>query len=83
MKPFFDWLIKALTGALAVGGIMLAAGSHVFPVTVPLLTVGGRIFVLNMTEAFGLIVFVLLAAVAFYIFGYSIWKAMGVLWSKF
>jgi hypothetical protein len=83
MKPFLDWMLKTVTGALAVGVLLSAAGSQAFPLTVPLLTVGGRKLDLNMTDAVGLIIFMFLAAIAFYIIGYSIGKAMSVLWSKF
>jgi len=83
MKTFLEWMLKTLTGAVAVGILLAAASSRVFPITVPLLTVGGRKLVLNMTDAVGLIIFVLFAAIAFYIIGYSIGKAMSVLWSKF
>jgi len=83
MKTFLDWILKALTGALAVGVIIAAAGSHVFPISCPLLTTGGKIIVLNMPDALGLTVFVLLAAIPLYIIGYSIGIAMHVLWSKF
>jgi hypothetical protein len=48
MKTFLDRILKALTGALAVGIFLAAAGSHVLPLTVPLLTVGGRKLFLNM-----------------------------------
>ena len=83
MKTFLDWILKALTGALATGILLAAAGSHVVPLTVPILTVGGRKLVLNMPDAVGLMVFVCLAAAVFYIIGHGVWKAMSVLWSKF
>jgi hypothetical protein len=83
MKTFLDWMLKALTGVLAVGIFLAAAGSHVFPLTMPLLTVGGRKLVLTMPDAVGLIVFVCLAAAILYIIGHGIWKAMSFLWSKF
>jgi hypothetical protein len=83
MKTFLDWMLKALTGALAVGIFLAAAGSHVLPLTLPLLTVGGRKLVLNMPDAVGLIVFVCLAAAIFYTFGHGIWKAMSFLRSRF
>jgi hypothetical protein len=62
MKTFLEWMIKALTGALAVGIFLGAASSRVSPLTVPLQTVGGRKRVLNLPDAVGLIVFVCLAA---------------------
>jgi hypothetical protein len=83
MKTFLDWILKALTGALAVGILLAAAGSHVLPVTLPLLTVGGRKLAVNMPDAVGLIVFVYLAAAMLYAIGQGIWKAMSFLWSKF
>lgn len=76
-------MLKTLTGALAVGIFLVAASSHMFPLTIPLLTAGERKLVLNMPDTVGLIVFVLLAAAAFYIIGYGIWRVMSVLWSKF
>jgi len=78
-----DWTLKAMTGALAAGIFLAAAGSHVFPLTVPLLTVGGRNLVLNMPDAVGLIVFAYLAAAILYTIGHGIWRTMIVLWSKF
>jgi len=83
MKTFLDWLLKTLTGAITVWILLATAGSHVLPLTVPLLTVGGRKLVLSMPDAFGLIVFVCLAATVLYMVGYGIWKAMNFLWSKF
>ena len=83
MKTFLDWMLKALTGALAVGVFLAAAGSHVLPLTLPLLTVGGRKLVLHMPDAVELIVFVLLAAAIVYTIGHGIWRAMSFLWSKF
>jgi hypothetical protein len=83
MKTFFEWMLKALTGALAVGIFLVVASSHVFPLTVPLLTVGGRKLVLNMPDAVGFIAFVLLGATILYLLGYGIVKAIRVLWSKF
>jgi hypothetical protein len=83
MKTFLNWTFRALTGAVAVLIFLVIAGRHVFPLSMPLLNVGGRKLVLNMSDAVGLIVFVLLAAVAFYIIGYGFWKAISVLWSKF
>jgi len=83
MKIFLEWMLKALTGAVAVGILLAAASSRVFPLTVPLLTVGGRKLVLNMPDAVGLIALVCLAATILYIIGHGIWKAMSVLWSKF
>lgn len=83
MKTFLDWMLKALTGAFAVGIFLAAAGSDVFPLALPLLTVGGRGLVLNLPDAVGLIAFVCVAAAVFYIIGYGIWRAMSFLWSKF
>jgi hypothetical protein len=83
MKTFLDWMLKALTGALAVVIFLAVAGSRVFPLSLPLLTSGGRKLILNMPDAVGLIVFVLLAAVAFYMIGYGLRRAVSVLWSKF
>jgi len=83
MKTFLDWVFRALTGAVAVVIFLAIAGSHVFPLSLPLLTTGGRKLVLNMADTTGLIVIVLLAAVAFYIIGFGIWRAMSLLWSKF
>jgi hypothetical protein len=84
MKTFFDWMVKTLTGALAVGILLIAAArSPLFPFTVPLLSAGGRTLVFTLPDALGLIVFVCLAAALFYIIGFLIWKAMSVLWSKF
>jgi hypothetical protein len=83
MKTFLDWIVKTMTGAIVAGIFLAVAGVHVFPLPVPLLTVGGRNLVLNMPDAAGLIVFVLLAAAVLYMIGYSIWKAMSFLWSKF
>jgi hypothetical protein len=83
MKTFLDWMLKALTGALAIGIILTAAGSHVLPLTLPLVTVGGRELVLNMPDAFGLIVFVWLAAAILYAIGHGIWRATSFLWSIF
>ena len=83
MKTFLDWMLKTLTGALATGILVVAAGSHVMPLTLPLLTASGKKIILNIPDTLALIVFVLLAAIAFYIIGYSIGKAMNVLWSKF
>jgi hypothetical protein len=83
MKTFLDWMLKALTGALATGIFLAAAGSKVLPLTMPLLTVGGRKLVLNMPDAVGLIVFVCLAAAILYTIGHGIWRAMRFLWSKF
>ena len=76
-------MLKALTGALAIGIILAATDSTVLPLTVPLFTVGGRKLVLNMPDAVGLIIFVCLAAAIFYIIGYGIWKAMSFFWLKF
>jgi hypothetical protein len=36
MKTFLDWMLKALTSLLAAGIFLAAAGSHIFPLTVPL-----------------------------------------------
>lgn len=83
MKTILDWLLKVLTGALAVCIILAPADSLVFPLTLPLSTVGGRKLVLNMPDAVGLVVFVCLAAAIFYTIGYAIWRAMSFLWSKF
>ena len=83
MKTFLEWMLKAITGALAVSIFLAAASSRVFPLTAPLLTVGGRKLVLNLPDAVSFIVIVLLGAIAFYIIGYSIGKAMSFLWSKF
>ena len=83
MKTFLDWMLRVLTGAVAVVIFLAIAGSHVFPLSLPLLTTGGRKLVMNMPDATGLIVIVLLLAVAFYIIGFGIWRAMRVLWSKF
>jgi hypothetical protein len=83
MKTFLEWILKALTGALAVGIFLGAASSRVFPLTVPLLTVEGRKLVLNLPDAVGLIVFVCLAAAILYIIGHGVWRAMSFLWSKF
>ena len=83
MKTFLDWMFRALTGAVAVIIFLAIAGRHVFPLSMSLLNAGGGKLVLNMSDAVGLIVFVLLAAVAFYIIGYGFWKAISVLWSKF
>ena len=77
-------MLKALTGALAIGIFLAAAGSKVLcRSTMPLLTVGGRKLVLNMPDAVGLIVFVCLAAAMLYTIGHGIWRAMRFLWSKF
>ncbi|MGB7932975.1 MAG: hypothetical protein WCH04_12245 [Gammaproteobacteria bacterium] len=83
MKTFLELMLKALTGALAIGLFLAAAGSHVLPLTLPLLTVGGRRLVLNMPDAVGLIVFVCLAAAILYAIGHGILRAMSFLWSKF
>ena len=83
MKIFLEWMVKTLTGALAAGIFLAAASLHVFPLTVPMLTAGGRKLVLNMPDALGLIVFVCVAATVFYLIGYGIWKAVSALWSKF
>ena len=83
MKTFLNWMFRALTGALAVTIFLVVAGTHVFPLSLPLLTTGGRKLVLNTPDAIGLIVFVCFSAAAFYVIGYGIWKAMSVLWSKF
>ena len=83
MKTFLEWMIKALTGALAVVIFLAIAGTHVFPLSVPLLTVGGGRLVLNMPDAVGLIAFVCLAAAIFYVIGYGTWRAINFLWSKF
>jgi hypothetical protein len=83
IKSFVDWMFKALIGALSVGIFLPAAGSHVFPLTVSLLSAGGRKLVLNMPDAVGLIVFVLLAAAILYTIGHGIWRTLSVLWSKF
>lgn len=69
-------MLKALTGALAVVIFLALAGTHVFPLSMPLLTAGGRKLVLNMPDAVGLIVFVCLAAAIFYVIGYGMWSAM-------
>ena len=53
------------------------------PLTVPLLTVGGRKLVLNLPDAVGLIVFVCLAAAILYIIGHGVWRAISFLWSRF
>ena len=76
-------MLKALTGALAIGIILAATDSTVLPLTVPLFTVGGRKLVLNMPDAVGLIAFVCLAAAIFYVIGYGTWRAINFLWSKF
>ena len=83
MRIFLEWISKALTGALVVGIFLAAAGSHVFPLTLPLLTVGGKKLVLNMPDAVAFIVFVLLAAAILYTIGHGIRRAMSFLWSKF
>jgi len=83
MKTFLDWIVKTMTGAIAAGIFLAVSGVHFFPLPVPLLTVGGRNLVLNMPDAIGLIVFVLLAATGLYMIGYCIWKAISFLWSKF
>ena len=83
MKTFLEWIVKTVAGAVAAGIFLAVAGVHVFPLTVPLLTVGGRKLVLDMPDAVGLIVFVCLAAAIFYIIGFVLWKAMSFLWSKF
>lgn len=83
MKTFLDWMLKALTGALAIGIFLAAADSHVLPLTLPLLTVGGEELVLNMSDAVGLVVFVWLAAAILYTIGQGIWRAMSFFWSKF
>jgi hypothetical protein len=83
MKTFLDWIVKTMTGAIAAGIFLAVAGVHVFPLTVPLLTVGGRKLVFNMPDAVGLIVFVLLAAAILYTIGHGIWRTLSVLWSKF
>lgn len=83
MKIFFEWILKALTGVLAVGIFAAAAGSRVFPLTLPLLTAGGRKLALNMLDAAGLIVFVLLAATVLYMIGHVIWRTVHFLWSRF
>ena len=74
MKTFVDLMLKALTGALAIGIFLAAAGSNVLPLTMPLLTIGGRKLVLNMHDAGGLIVSVCLAAAIFYSIGHGIWR---------
>lgn len=83
MKTLLDWMLKALTGALAVGIFLAVAGPHVLPLTLPLLTVGGRQLVLNMSDAVGLVVFVWLAAAILYTIGFGIWRMTGFLWSRF
>ena len=83
MKTLLDWMLKALTGALAVGIFLAAGGPHVLPLTLPLLTVGGRQLVLNMSDAVGLVVFVWLAAAILYTIGYGLWRMVGFLWSRF
>ena len=76
-------MLKTLIGALALGIFLAGAGSHVLPLTVPLLSVGGRNVVLNMPDAVGLIIFVCLGATILYTIGHGIWRAMSFLWSKF
>jgi hypothetical protein len=83
MKTFLDWMLKALTGALIVCILLAVGGSHVLPLTLPLLTIGGKELVLNMSDAVGLVVFVWLAAAILYTIGYGIWRAMSFFWSKF
>jgi len=83
MKTLLDWMFKALSGAIAVALLLVAAGSHIFPLALPLVTAGGRTLVLNMPDTFGFIVIVFFAAVFFYVIGYGIWRVTGFLWSKF
>jgi hypothetical protein len=83
MKNFLDWMLKTMTGALAAVIFLAIADTHVFPLSLPLLTAGRRKLVLNMPDVVGFIVSVLLAAAAFYIIGYGLRRAWSVLWSKF
>jgi uncharacterized membrane protein YeiH len=83
MKTFLDCMLKALTGVLVVCIFLAVGGSHVLPLTMPLVTVGGQALVLNMSDAVGLIVFVWLGAGILYTIGYGIGRATSFLWSKF
>jgi hypothetical protein len=83
MKTLLDWMFKSLSGAIAVGVLLVAAGPHIFPLTLPIVTAGGRALVLDMPDAVGFIVLVFFAAAFFYVIGYGIWRATGFLWSKF
>jgi hypothetical protein len=83
MKTFLDWMLKTLTASLIVCIFLAVGGSHILPLTLPLLTIGGKELVLNLSDAVGLVVFVWLAATILYIIGYSTWRAMSFFWSKF
>lgn len=83
MKTLFDWMLKALTGAIIVFVVLAVGGPHVLPITMPLVTVGGKELVLNMSDAAGLVVFVWLAASILYMIGFGFWRATSFLWSKF
>jgi hypothetical protein len=83
MKTLLDWMLKAMTGVLVVCIFLAVGGSHVIPLTLPLLTVAGKQLVLNMSDAVGLVVFVWLSAAILYIIGHGIWRAMSFLWTKF
>jgi len=83
MRTFIDWMFRALTGVLIVWLFLAVGGPHVLPITLPLLTVGGRELVLNMADAAVFVVFVWLAASILYTIGYGFWRAVSFLWSKF
>ncbi len=83
MKTFLDWMLKTLTAALIVCIFLAVGGSRFLPITLPLLTIGGKELVLNLSDAVGLVVFVWLAATILYIIGYATWRAMSFFWSKF
>ncbi len=83
MKTLFDWMLKSLTGALIIFILLAVVGPRVLPITLPLLTVGGRGLVLNMSDAVGLVVFVWLAASILYTIGLGTLRAISFLWSKF
>lgn len=83
MKTILDWMLKALTGAILVFIFLAVGGTRIFPITLPLLTAGGKALVINMSDAAGLVVFVWLAASILYTIGYGFWRATAFLWSKF
>ena len=83
MKTLLDWMLKALTGAIIVFIVLAVGGPHVLPTTLPLLTVGGKALVLNMSDAVWLVVFVWMSAAILYTIGFGTWRAISFLWSRF